>query len=182
MPKLIVYACPVGELADQVNAYLAKSRSMCGPNSAHSYMPHCTLTGFFEDQGNAVTNYAQKLERSYKRLKRSQPYPVLDIKQLTCRPDWHGVELESKWLRRLMVDFACTATSPTRSSPLRLKEWLHLSLAYDFSTEQAEDLEILAHDINLEVPVQWELRLYQRNPDNTWICHKSLKLKRVEKA
>ena len=47
MPKLIVYACPVGELAEQLETYFSKSRLACGPNQAHQYMPHCTLTGFF---------------------------------------------------------------------------------------------------------------------------------------
>lgn len=183
MPKFIVYACPVGELANQLQIYFEKSRLTCGPNSAHSYMPHCTLTGFFDEHANAAPNYTQKLERSYKRLKRSQPHPVIDVKNLSFRPDWHGLELSSDWLRKVILDFACTATSPTRTSPLRLKEWLHLSLAYDFQADHAEMLETLALDlIDPGAAVQWELRFYQRNPDNRWICHQSLKLKSAEKV
>ena len=183
MPKFIVYACPVGELANQLETYFAKSRLTCGPNSAHKYMPHCTLTGFFEEQARAVPNYTQKLERSYKRLRRSQPYPVIDVKDLSFRPDWHGLELNSDWLKKVVLDFACTATSPTRTSPLRLKDWLHLSLAYDFQADHAETLATLAMDlIDPRATVQWELRFYQRNLDNRWICHQSLKLKSVEKV
>lgn len=182
MPKFIVYACPVGELANHLKIYFEKSHLMCGPNSAHRYMPHCTLTGFFEESTSAIPHYVQKLERSYKRLKRSQPDPVIEIKGLSFRPDWHGLELESLWLKKVMVNFACTASSPTRRSPLRLKEWLHLSLAYNFQSEQAEMLETLAVDlINPTTPVQWELRFYQQNPDNSWICHRQFKLSGVEK-
>ncbi len=178
MPKFIVYACPVGELADQLDRYFEQSRVLCGPNSAHNYMPHCTLTGFFEDAVSSAPNYAQRLERSYKRLRRSQPHPVVAIKALTFRPDWHGLELESPWLKQVMVDFACTATSPTRTSPLRLKDWLHLSLAYDFQADHADQLEALAYDlVDSTASVAWDLRYYQRNPDNTWVCHTSITLK-----
>ena len=181
MPKFIVYACPVGELANQLDTYFAKSRLMCGPNSAHSYMPHCTLTGFFEEQTVAVPAYVQKLERSYKRLQRSRPQPVVEIKGFSFRSDWHGLELESNWLKKVMVDFACTATSPTRTSPIRLKEWLHLSLAYDFPGDQSDTLAMLAQDlIDPTTPVCWELRFYQRNPDNRWVCHQNLKLESVD--
>ncbi|MEL6382704.1 MAG: hypothetical protein AAFQ89_09560 [Cyanobacteria bacterium J06626_18] len=182
MPKFIVYACPVGELASQLETYFEKSRLMCGPNSAHNYMPHCTLTGFFEEHVSTVPNYAQKLERSYKRLRRSQPHPAIAVKDLAFRSDWHGLELSSDWLKKVIVDFACTARSPTRSSPLRLKEWLHLSLAYDFQTDQIETLQALAIDlVDPQAPVQWELRFYQRNPDNSWVCHQKVKLKKEEK-
>ncbi len=178
MPKFIVYACPVGELASQLKIYFEISRLLCGPNSAHNYMPHCTLTGFFEEQVSAAPNYTQKLERSYKRLRRSQPHPPIEVKDLVFRPDWHGLELSSAWLKKVVVDFACTATSPTRNSPLRLKEWLHLSLAYDFQADQVETLQTLAIDlVDPHAPVQWELRFYQRNPDNSWVCHQKVKLK-----
>lgn len=178
MPQFIMYACPVGELADQLAVYFEKSRSMCGRNSAHHYMPHCTLTGFFEEQSSSAPNYAQRLQRSYKRLRRSQPDPVIAIKELCCRADWHGLELESDWLKKVMIDFACTATSATRSTPLRLKEQLHLSLAYGFQPDQADDLELLAHElVDPTASVQWELRFYQRNPDNSWLCHQAIKMK-----
>jgi ubiquitin-associated SH3 domain-containing protein len=177
MPKFIVYACPVGELAKQIDLFFEKSLSLCGPNQAHSYMPHCTLTGFFEDVSSAVPKYTQKLERSYKRFRRSQPDPAIAVKDISFRPDWHGLELASDWLRKLVLDFACTATSPTRKSPLRPKEWLHLSLAYGFSADHAETLERLARElVDPLAAVEWELRFYQQNPDQNWICHQCLKL------
>ncbi|MEO0988369.1 MAG: hypothetical protein AAFY20_22950, partial [Cyanobacteria bacterium J06639_14] len=104
MPKFIVYACPVGELANQLDVYFEKSRLACGPNSAHNYMPHCTLTGFFDEQVSAAPHYRQKLERSYKRWQRSQPHPVIDVKDLSFRPDWHGLVLDSVWLKKVIHD------------------------------------------------------------------------------
>lgn len=181
MSKFIVYACPVGELARQLETYFEKSRSMCGPNSAHNYMPHCTLTGFFEDVTASLPNYTQRLERSYKHFRRSQTSPVITIKGLSFRPDWHGLKLQSDWLKQVIVDFACTASSPTRTEPLRLKTWLHLSLAYDFPADQAATLEALARDlIDPLAAVTWDLCFYQRHPDGSWLCHQRLKLGNVE--
>jgi ubiquitin-associated SH3 domain-containing protein len=177
MPKLIVYACPFGQLAEQINTYFEKSRLTCGPNKAHQYMPHCTLTGFFEDTASSIPKYTQKLERSLKRFRRSQPEPPLEVNGLNFRDDWHGLELSSDWLRKLTLDFVCTATSPTRKTPLRPKEWLHLSLAYGFVPDQAATLQSLAEDlVEPRSPVAWELRFYQRNPDASWICHQRLQL------
>lgn len=177
MPKLIVYACPVGELAEQIKTYFDKSRLTCGPNTAHRYMPHCTLTGFFEDTTRSVPKYTQKLERSLKRMRRSQPDPPLEVTDLNFRDDWHGLELSSERLRKLILDFVCTATSPTRKTPLRPKDWLHLSLAYGFVPDQAAALQSLAEDlVDPRSPVGWELRFYQQNPDASWLCHQRLPL------
>ncbi|NEQ43297.1 MAG: hypothetical protein F6K00_06945 [Leptolyngbya sp. SIOISBB] len=177
MPKLIVYACPVGELAEQLEAYFSKSRVACSPNTAHQYMPHCTLTGFFEDTTNSIPKYTQTLERSLKRYRRSQPTPPIDVSKLTFRSEWHGLELSSDWLKKLVLDFVCNATSPTRKTPLRPKDWLHLSLAYGFEAEQHEDLTTLAQDlINPQSSVKWELRFYQQHLDGAWTCHQRLQL------
>ena len=177
MPQLIVYACPVGELADQLDAYFAQSRVACGPNAAHHYMPHCTLTGFFEDTTSRIPAYAAGLVRSLQQHQRSHPHPPIVVTSLTFREHWHGLELSADWLRQLIADFATAATSPTQPSPLRLKDWLHVSLAYGFAAEHREGLQHLAeHLINPQSSVDWELRLYERHADGTWTCHQRLKI------
>lgn len=177
MPKFIVYACPVGELAAQLEAYWAKSRWACGPNQAQQYMPHCTLTGFFEDVTISVPHYTQTLARSLQRYRRSQPHPPLAIIGLRFEADWHGLELSSDWLKALILDFVCTAPSPTRQSPLRPKEWLHLSLAYGFRPDQAATLQTLAQAVvDPHAATGWQLRFYQQNPDSSWLCHQRLQL------
>ncbi|MEM9118580.1 MAG: hypothetical protein AAGD09_11935 [Cyanobacteria bacterium P01_F01_bin.56] len=177
MAKLIVYACPVGELAEQLATFFAKSRAACGPNTAHQYMPHCTLTGFFEDQTNSIPKYTQALERSLKRYRRSQPAPPITVTDITFRSEWQGLELSSDWLKKLVLDFACTATSLSRKTPLRPKDWLHLSLAYGFETHQHQALMTLAQDlIEIQASVEWELRFYQQHSNGTWTCHQRLQL------
>ncbi|MBD2258620.1 hypothetical protein [Pseudanabaena sp. FACHB-2040] len=177
MPKFIVYACPTGELASQVQRFFEESRRVFGPNAAHAYMPHCTLLSFFEETPNSVPLYTQSLTRAYKRALRSQPTPAIAVTGFAFRPDWHGLELASPWLRQLMVNFASTTHSPTRKGGLRLKDWLHLSLAYEFSPDQAKGLSQMATElIDPAAAVTWELRYYQRNQDDHWICHQVLPL------
>ena len=174
MPQLILYACPVGPLAQQIAAYFEISRQRCGPNAAHAYMPHCTLTGFFKDDERAIALYTKLLESILCDYRESIPEPAIAIQQLTFRTDWHGLELAADWLKQLAGDFAAQAASPTRRQPLRLKKWLHLSLAYGFDPVCEAALKRLATDlIDLSAPVYWHLRLYQRSTGDTWRCHSS---------
>ena len=172
MPKLIIYACPIGELAERLDAYFVQSRIACGPNMAHQYMPHCTLTGFFEDTPSSLSHYVDGLARSLRQHRRSKPQLPVVVTGLTFRKDWHGLELSSDWLQQLMRDFANATHSWTRPAPLRLKTWLHLSLAYGFEPAHATTLQQLAKAmINPALPVEWELRFYERHVAGTWTCH-----------
>lgn len=181
MPQLILYACPVGPLAAQIKTYFEVSQRLCGPNAAHAYMPHCTLTGFFEDEERAIALYTTALDSLLLQYQKHIPKPPIAITQLTFRADWHGLELEAVWLKQLVADFAEQATSPTRRSPLRLKNWLHLSLAYEFNPTCESALIQSARDlIDLSTPVFWEIRLYERwqslpreSPTNRWRYHYS---------
>lgn len=46
--KLIIYACPVGTLENECNNFFESSEAKFGINKAHEYMPHVTLTSFFD--------------------------------------------------------------------------------------------------------------------------------------
>ena len=71
--------------------------------------------------------------------------------------------------------FAQIEASPTRKEDIRLKDWLHLSLAYGFESTSQEKLAVLAREtIDLTVDVAWELRFYQL--DSTWKCLQSWNL------
>ncbi|MEM8809425.1 MAG: hypothetical protein AAGF01_25670, partial [Cyanobacteria bacterium P01_G01_bin.38] len=133
MAQFILYACPIGPLAEQLETYFEKSQQLCGPNAAHAYMPHCTLTGFFNDDECAIAPYIRTLENVLAANRALIPKPPILIKQLTFRSDWHGLELSADGLKQLVAIFADQAASPTRLEPLRLKDWLHLSLAYEFN-------------------------------------------------
>ncbi|MDJ0713165.1 MAG: hypothetical protein QNJ54_02955 [Prochloraceae cyanobacterium] len=175
--KFIVYVCPVGELGEQLETYFQKSREVCGVNTAHKYMPHCTLTSFFEDETTAIPTYIQSLDRSYNKALPNRTQPALVIADLQFKPDWHGFELESPWVREIIIDFVRRTHSPTQREKLRSKEWLHLSLAYDFQPRLYKTLvEIAQETVDPKASVNWELRFYERHPDWSWTCHKSWKL------
>ncbi len=165
----IVYACPVGELHHQIATYFFKSRELWGENAAHKYMPHCTLTGFFEDEISTVDRYCQALETVYQ--SRKTPLEI-DIVAMLLKQKWQGLQLQAENLKNAIAHFAQIAPSSTRKEPIRLKDWLHLSLAYSYPPEQQEKLAQLATEIvDIQAPVEWELRFYQRHPDWTWTCH-----------
>lgn len=72
----------------------------------------------------------------------------------------------------VVEEFSDRASSDTRSDALRLKDWLHLSLAHGFPREQYLPLQRLAAEIvDPRSPAGWELCFYKRHPDNTWTCH-----------
>ncbi|MGF1482177.1 MAG: hypothetical protein ACFB4I_22315 [Cyanophyceae cyanobacterium] len=172
--KFIVYACPVGELADQLEQYFQESRRLCGANTAHKYMPHCTLTSFFDDETSLIPLYLEALDKAYAYWYPHRPTPVIRIADMQFQPDWHGFELESEWLKQLVSSFINEAQSPARQDPLHRKEWLHLSFAYDFSPQSYRTLVRVAQElIDPHAAVRWELRFYERYPDWTWMCHQS---------
>lgn len=197
LSQFIVYACPVGPLAEQLDYYLQASLKQCGANAAHRYMPHCTLTGFFHEVESSIPRYVQALEQSLTRAQQTRLHQPIVIRALSFNDDWHGLEIEADWLKTLVDDFSKHADSSTRPDEIRLKSWLHLSLAYKFDLSHAAQLRDLAEaHVNIESDVNWELRYYQRlkelNTDTTavsqtekpietyggdrWICHHAWKL------
>lgn len=170
--KFILYLCPTGPLAEQIEQYFARSRAAIGPNPAHDYMPHGSLTGFFPDEPAAAPSYVALLEQLLAEFTPTRPTPVLQITNVRLDERFHGLELDSPWLKALTAAFVERAISPTRPEAIRLKEWLHLSFAYGFPQEQHAALLRLARTlIDPTAPVQWELRFYERHADQTWTCH-----------
>lgn len=168
--ELIVYACPTGPLAHQLDAYRARVLRELGPNAAHGYMPHVTLTGFYHDDAGSILGYKAAVQQA---LASAGPHPSrpIRIKGMALTETFHYLKLESPWVVALIQSFAKMATSHTRRESLRLKERLHLSLAYQFPREQHEALAALAREmINPRASVNWELRLYERNKAG-WVLH-----------
>ena len=174
MPKFILYACPVGPLGDQIQAFLDQSRARFGPNAAHAYMPHCTLTGFFSDDPAVVPGDLQRLDRLLARALPTGPRPAVRVTGWGAQPGWLGLELESPWLCGLARDFADLAKEDQRQTPVTPKPWLHLTLANAFHWHQQAPLAALARQmVDPEAAVSWELRYYQRDPGGCWRCHRA---------
>jgi ubiquitin-associated SH3 domain-containing protein len=176
--ELIVYACPTGPLAEQIAAFYTASRERFGANSAHAYPPHITLTGFFHDDAAAVPHYTTALAAARTRALAALPDAPIRIRELAFLDGFHGLLIESPWLEALTADFAATVDSPSRRDELRLKNWLHLSLAYGFRPEDAPGLADMALSmVDIAMPVAWDLRLYERLPGGGWQCHAEWELR-----
>ena len=172
--QFIVYACPVGELNHQIENYLHRSRELYRENKAHKYMPHCTLTGFFTAKLDSIPIYIQALDKAYVEAKNTNLSLNVKIKRLAFNKNWHGLELQADSLKMLITNFAQTKTLLNYQEKLRLKDWLHLSLAYDFNPAYEAELKKLAMVmIDIKANVNWELRFYQKNPDWSWKCLQS---------
>jgi hypothetical protein len=170
--RLIIYACPTGALAAQVDAFYTASRARCGPNSAHAYPPHITLTGFFNDEAGALPIYHAALAAAHTAAMATRPSRPIVITKLLVSAEFHGLLVVSPWLEALTADFADRAASPSRPAALRLKRDLHLSLAYGFRAEDGPALGALACSmVSPEADVAWELRLYEQRPAGEWLCH-----------
>lgn len=171
---LIVYACPTGELARQVEAFYAASRARFGPNSAHAFPPHITLTGFFHDDAATAPRYAAALGAAREKAMARRPAEAVTITRLAATAAFHGLLIHSPWLEALAADFAARAASPTRRDSVRLKSDLHLSLAYGFRPADGPALGELARAmVDPAAPAAWELHLYERRPDGGWVSHAS---------
>jgi hypothetical protein len=107
--ELIVYACPAGPLAEQIESFYAASRGRFGPNSAHAYPAHITLTGFFHDDAAAIPRYAAALEAARARAVAARPGSAVHIRELAFRDSFH----------------ACCSTRPgwRRSPPTSPPRW-----------------------------------------------------------
>ncbi len=165
--EFILYACPVGVLADQLDAYLAASTARCGPNAAHQYVPHVSLTGFFHDDAGAAAFYAPLAEPA------AHEHASVVIEQMMLRGDFHALLVSSPWLERTAAAFADVAGgSPTRIDDIRVKRDLHLSLAYGFPADSHGELADLAVAmVDIAAPVQWQIRLYERDVAARWHLH-----------
>jgi ubiquitin-associated SH3 domain-containing protein len=135
-------------------------------------MPHCSLTGFFHDTGAAAQHYTLALEEILAQMRSSKPDPVMRVTGMFFDSDFHGFTLQSSWLTDLTQAFAATTCSESRREAIRIKEWLHLSLAYRFKPDEHNALKAMAQQrIDPQAAVGWDLRFYQRQDENRWTCH-----------
>lgn len=156
MHELILYATPSGPLADACSRYFAAVE----PTVAQTYPPHVTLTGFFHrHDARRATAAAIALD----------PVPVeaVEIKRLVCSDEWVGLEVGSPWLETAAAGFAERVQPGAGEDEIRLKDWLHLSLAYgiDDLARHGARAEV---EIDVTADVAWEVALWERSEDNGW--------------
>jgi hypothetical protein len=162
--ELILYATPVGPLADALE-HIRQHLAAESPTTAQDYPPHCTLTGFFHRNGDDISRIRAELARTLTELG-SRPDGAVRIVGLHSRTDWVGLELDSGWLEALAARFVELHRRGPDDDPIRPKDWLHLSIGYGIDDLHAV-IEATA-DLDLSLPVDWEVALWQRHPDGSW--------------
>lgn len=167
--QLILYLCPAGPLAEQIETYFAQTKADIGENTAHTYMPHCTLTGFFWDLPESVPIYQAALDQHLAQ----NPVNGSDIhvKKLTHSEKWIGLEMAAPDVQRWTADWSAVVRSPTLEENIRLKDWYHLSLAYGFDPAVYQPLRQRTDLIDPAADVRWSLRFYERAAGNRWQLH-----------
>jgi hypothetical protein len=169
--KLIVYACPVGELGRQIQTYLAVSATRYGHNKAHGYPPHCTLVSFFCDELDVVPSYIEALDAALTRGNAMRPSPAISVLKHAEGSVWLYLAINSPWLIKTIRDFAADTPSYGCRSKIRPKTELHVTLARgDLRATQRALIDLARTEIDPSAPVSWEIRLYEQRGES-WICH-----------
>ena len=171
LAELIVYACPHGPLAASIDRYLEAVRHECGPNDAHRFPPHVTLTGFFHDDIWAVRDQVAALGEAVEAAGPS-PAPPARVEGLRCEPGFHFLAVRSPWFESVAAAFRDRSPAATRVDAVRPKHDLHLSLAYGFDPATQEVLSALARrHVDPDGACEWTVRLYERMAPDRWVPH-----------
>lgn len=157
--ELILYATPTGPLAQCCSAYFEWAGN--APTAAQEYPPHCTLTGFFRRGGPRADTL---IERTKAIVAAAGPVPddAVEVVSLLTTDEWVGLELRSPWMLALAAEVAGADQPVGAEDALRLKDWLHLSLAYGI--EDLSDHATRARgSVDIELAVGWEVALWERH-------------------
>jgi hypothetical protein len=89
----------------------------------------------------------------------------VSFEQPVFESDFHFLPIIAPWWEQVTADFKQRCLQQWPQLPIRLKQQLHLSYAYDFVPEHATELRQLAENAGLTsapTAVAWEWRLYTR--------------------
>ena len=173
--KLIIYACPVGILENELNNFFESSEAKFGWNKAHEYMPHVTLTSFFDLRSRRdIPIVIEALDSTFSQS--NPPYELISNVRIkgslgnTIKIVMNCDYLES-CLRRFKQKIQDVASIKVKNS-----DSYHLSLGYGYSDNHFEELMNLVYE-NLSLfensnrisenskkicqTSGWEIRLYE---------------------
>lgn len=170
--ELILYATPGDELGTACELFFQELASSGRATTAQHYPPHVTLTGFFRRPPSSVERVAAEVSASIA----ATPASAVVVRSLLGRDDWIGLEIESEWFLGVAQAFASRHVVQPGDDPIRLKTWLHLSLAYGDQPQGHKTEDYLEHAkaaINPDAPATWSIGLWERI-GREWIEHRPI--------
>ncbi|XP_003699375.1 ecdysteroid phosphate phosphatase [Megachile rotundata] len=158
--QYVLYACPTGELAEELMKFWAESKELIW-NGAHNYVPHITLVSLFNAPDESTEELVNALENIVNQNE------LLDNIELETyiSPNFMGLfvkEINAEWLKNIAVRYVNKLTSLGISAEPQIKS-LHLTLAYQFPGNLYQQLRLMVEKLTLTAPTNWELRLYSRD-------------------
>lgn len=167
--ELILYACPTGPLAGDLETYFAEVSERFGATAAQTYPVHCSLTGFFRREGSRADEVVADLNAVLGDFGPPPPGSVT-VDRLGVHEHWVGLELSSPWLLDLIATVVAADVPRGDEDALRPKDWLHVSLAYgvdDLSNHAAFARET----VDVARPAAWTVGFWERNVNGVWTAH-----------
>jgi ubiquitin-associated SH3 domain-containing protein len=158
---LILYATPEGKLADQCEQFFDLLRASGRSTTAQTYPPHVSLTGFFSRGKDAVERTIGDVDAA---LVTSTGGTVV-VDELQETDEWVGLAISSDWFTEVAAIFAAQHRLAPGDDPVRLKDWLHLSLAYGdvpSGTSIGECAALARSIISTDAPTSWSVALWER--------------------
>ncbi|ELU07750.1 hypothetical protein CAPTEDRAFT_193119 [Capitella teleta] len=160
----ILYLCPVGQLQHELLDFWQKSYQECGWNRAHNYFPHITLCSFFKADDAQVSKLSHAIKTIAERIGTLPEVIELEYFSSANFIGLFVTESFAPLLKQITADFAEEVKKSLGVTVEPHKKQLHVSLAYQFPAEHRERLENIAKNINKNLPVRWDLRMYSRDP------------------
>ncbi|XP_015248273.1 PREDICTED: ubiquitin-associated and SH3 domain-containing protein B-like [Cyprinodon variegatus] len=173
--EFVLYLRPSGPLQNQLSHFWQQSRLTCGKNKAHNIFPHITLCQFFMCADSKVEALCEALQTTVQQWRGRFPNPL--PLELYTSSNFIGLFVEEQVadvLRQFAADFATEAVRKTEVKVEPHKKQLHLTLAYNFSSDHLPSLEKLAKGIEVKLGCDWLAVLFSR--DIRFANHETVKV------
>ncbi|XP_033747636.1 protein UBASH3A homolog [Pecten maximus] len=160
--EYILYLCPQGALQKEVVEFAEKSLNSCGWNGSHAYFPHITLCPFFTVEDSKVHDVTCAVLKMATKLRQTPGKMKLDF---FSQINFIGLFVQEDFYK-FLSDITNQVGEELNRTGIKFephKKQLHMTLAYQYQTEQHDKLLAMARDINLDTNVRWEFRLYSRD-------------------
>ncbi|MBD2175523.1 dual specificity protein phosphatase family protein [Pseudanabaena sp. FACHB-1998] len=173
--RLIIYACPVGILENELNIFFESSEAKFGLNKVHEYIPHVTLTSFFDLRSRR--DIPILIEELHSISSQSNPPSELmnNVRLRGSLGNTIKIAMNCDYLESCLTKFKKKVKNIV-SINVKSSNSYHLSLAYGYSDNHFEELMNLVYENlssfqnsnlisedskKLWQASKWEIRLYE---------------------